>query len=31
MTEQNDKREAAVKRVKAKRGFKTHVNWHGSR
>jgi hypothetical protein len=25
MTEQNDKREAAVKRVKAKRGFKTHV------
>ena len=25
MTEQNDKREAAVRRVKAKRGFRTHV------
>jgi len=25
MTEQNDKREAAVKRLRAKRGFKIHV------
>jgi hypothetical protein len=25
MTEQNDKREAAIKRLRAKRGFKIHV------
>jgi hypothetical protein len=25
MTEQNDRRDAAVKRVKAKRGFKSHL------